>query len=211
MVCTKWIRRLAVGVVLGLFFLTSMAFAQPDIELPAGPGATREGYAQTMFDQGYNLYQAGRTEEAVQFLMEAVTTLPEFTKAWDWLARIYMEENMINEAIWAWRKVVQLDPTDARARYFLLKMENWNHYGKQAWEAYEQGQIAYHEQDYTQAVSSLRSAVEANPQFVDAWYWLGISYMRAGDNPNAIAALERVLELNPAHAEAQYWLGQVGG
>ena len=70
-------------LVLNLLFLLSITplaqsadFGQPIYSFDV----TTEGYAQVMFDQGYNLYQAGRKEEAIQFFVEAVTAKPNFTK-----------------------------------------------------------------------------------------------------------------------------------
>lgn len=204
----RTLMRVVVAVSCVICLMAGTGFAQSDVLPSAGPDASAEGYAQTMFDQGYNLYQTGRTEEAIQFFMEAVSTMPQFTKAWFWLARTYMEQNLVDEAIWAWRKVVELDPTDTQSAYFLRKVQNWKIYGKTAWETYEQGQIAYQQENYSQAVVHFREAIQANPTFEQAWYWRGISSLKLGDRADAVQSLERVLALNPNNADAQYWLSQ---
>lgn len=165
-----------------------------------------EGYAQVMFDQGYNLYQVGRKAEAIQFFIEAVTTKPNFTKAWLWLARTYQEEEMLDEAIWAWKKVVELEPENPQAQYFLKKCENWKKYGKEAWERYEKGIIAYENKEYYDAIELFKMAIEANKQFDKPYYWLGITNYKVGDYLNAVWALERYLQFQPNDTKAQYWL-----
>ncbi len=174
--------------------------------VPYSIDVPEEGYAQVMFDQGYNLYQAGRKTEAIQFFIEAVTTKPDFTKAWFWLARTYQEEDMYDEAIWAWEKVVQLDPQNAQAKYFLKKVRNWKQYGKDAWENYERGIVALERGEPYDAIEYLKRAIEANPKFDKAYYWLGIANFRTGDYYNAVWALEKYVALQPNDANGQYWL-----
>ncbi|MBP9015136.1 MAG: tetratricopeptide repeat protein [Candidatus Atribacteria bacterium] len=192
--------------LLFLLLVTSVAqgadFEQPiySFDVPS------EGYAQVMFDQGYNLYQEGRKEEAIQFFVEAVTTKPNFTKAWFWLARTYQEEEMIDEAIWAWKKVVQLEPDNTQAKYFLEKCENWKKYGKDAWENYEQGYLKFENKDYSAAIKLFQQAISINPNMDKAYYWLGMAYFETKDYQNAIRALEKYLSLQPNDKAAQYWL-----
>lgn len=200
--------RYGLFVLLVAFFLVSSAWADGEIPsfVPYSIDVPEEGYAQVMFDQGYNLYQAGRKTEAIQFFIEAVTTKPDFTKAWFWLARTYQEEDMYDEAIWAWEKVVQLDPGNTQARYFLKKVKNWKQYGKDAWENYERGIVALEQGEPYDAIEYFKRAIEANSKFDKAYYWLGIANFRTGDYYNAVWALEKYVALRPDDTTGQYWL-----
>ncbi|MGQ9622143.1 MAG: tetratricopeptide repeat protein [Candidatus Caldatribacteriaceae bacterium] len=204
-------KRLVFFVAFGLTLLCAAAswgdgevppLSTYSIDVPA------EGYAQVMFDQGYNLYQAGRKEEAIQFFVEAVTTKPNFAKAWTWLARTYQEEGMYDEAIWAWEKVVQLEPENTQAQYFLKKVKNWKQYGKDAWENYEKGIVALEKGEPYDAIEYFRKAIEANSKFDKAYYWLGIASLRTSDYHNAVWALEKYVVLRPDDSLGQYWLKQ---
>jgi len=198
----------SVSMFLMLFLFSGIVFALDTVEIDYGDRATVEGYAQTMFDQGYNLYQAGRYGDAIQFFIDATTAKPDFDKAWYWLARTYQEQNMIDEAIWAWKKVINLDPNNTHAQYFLNKMVNWNQYGKEAWEAYEQAQNAYLQGQYLPAIQLFNTAIKANPGLEVAYYWLGISQLKNGDFATAVKSLEKYLTFQPKDKNAQYWLNQ---
>jgi len=199
---------LLLGIFLLFFSLSGMVFALDPVEIDYGDQNAVEGYAQTMFDQGYNLYQAGRYDDAVQFFIDAITVKPDLAKAWYWLARTYQETNMVDEAIWAWQKVIQLEPDNTQAQYFLKKMQNWKLYGKEAWEAYEQAQNAYLQGQYTPAIQLFETAIQENPNFDAAYYWLGISQLKNGDHAAATRSLEKYLTMQPQDKNAQYWLNQ---
>ncbi len=192
---------LILGIILGMWAQTSFA-----LDTPYSFDVSAEGYAQVMFDQGYNLYQAGRKSEAVQFFIEAVTTKPNFVKAWFWLARTYQEEGLLDEAIWAWKKVVELEPENTQARYFLKKCQNWKQYGKESWESYERGIVAFEAKEYFDAIEFFQKAIAANSNFDKPYYWLGIAHYQVGDYHNAVWALEKYLLFKPNDSTAQYWL-----
>lgn len=192
-----------------LFFVFSgLVYALDTGEIEYGDQNTIEGYAQTMFDQGYNLYQAGRYGDAIQFFIDATSAKPDFDKAWYWLARTYQENNMVDEAIWAWRKVIQLDPSNTQAQYFFKKMQNWKLYGKEAWEIYEQAQNAYLQNQFIPAIQLFEAAIRENPNLEVAYYWLGISQLKNGDYAAAVKSLEKYLTLQPQDKNAEYWLNQ---
>ena len=70
--------------------------------------------------------------------------------------------------------------------------------------------------DYKGAIKAFEQVIAADPQSAEALTWLGISYLRIGDNENAtfpellekaLEAFSKALNISPDFAEAHYNLG----
>jgi tetratricopeptide (TPR) repeat protein len=57
--------------------------------------------------------------------------------------------------------------------------------------------------DYRAAAGAFGRAVKADPDFAEAWYWLGYSHLQAMQKDSARAAFIRCIKLNPEHTAAQ--------
>src|SRR5262245_56469888 len=64
----------------------------------------------------------------------------------------------------------------------------------------EIGQKLYREAKYADAITSLKKAVKANPNDVDAWTYLGLSFLKVNDFKNATKAFESACKLQPNSA-----------
>lgn len=205
------VRGLAFSLALLVGMVPCAASGSPSEDvLWSREGVPAEAYAQTMFDQGYNLYLAGDLREALLFLGEAVEVRPDFKKAWWWMARIYEEGGSFDQASRAWERVVSLDPSDREASYFLERARRRALYGKEAWDAFERGVVFAERGDHASAEASFRRAVELNPSFAEAHYRLGVSLARLGRTEEAILSLRRCLELEPDHEGARWWTRELG-
>lgn len=60
------------------------------------------------------------------------------------------------------------------------------------------GRQYYNEADYQQAISILGAAVQRDPTFHNAYYWLGLSYAGLGDSRNALDSHSRGIDGNPS-------------
>lgn len=63
--------------------------------------------------------------------------------------------------------------------------------------------------DLEMAISLLQTAIELNPDYVDAHYNMGIVLNQRGDLETAIDSLQTAISLNPEHSNALYNLGIV--
>jgi tetratricopeptide (TPR) repeat protein len=89
------------------------------------------------------------------------------------------------EAIEAYKKCVELDPTHAAAFINL-------------------GTLYYNRQDYTQAERFYRKAIEVDPRYALAYFDLGNVLDETGRLPDAIRAYQAAIALAPTYADAHY-------
>ncbi len=90
-----------------------------------------------------------------------------------------------DEAIAAYKKVLELDPLHAAA-YINL------------------GTLYYNRQDYTRAESHYRKAVEVDPRYALAYFDLGNVLDETGRVDEAINSYKSALQLAPTYADAHY-------
>lgn len=79
--------------------------------------------AYKSYTDAYALYEKGDIKGALRKYNDAVTLAPDFSKAHYWIARIYMEQEMYAAAAKKWRKVLELDPGNKNAKWFLQVAE----------------------------------------------------------------------------------------
>jgi len=103
-------------------------------------------------------------------------------------ARSYYSKGQYEGAAYALEKLIELNPKDANAHYWL-------------------GVVGEKMGMYERAMYSYEDALELQPDHVDARYRLGVLHSRRGDYDDATECLEEVIELSPEHFEGHYRLG----
>jgi tetratricopeptide (TPR) repeat protein len=162
--------------------------------------------ASTMFQTGIRAYEEGKLEEALQAFEWAVTANDTFTQAYVWAGRTSLELGESDLAVTYWSRVLELDPSDTRAKYFLEVAQTQVEYGVEAANAFYEGQTFYSQQNLAEAAKSFERAAEANPEYKDAFVWAARSYQELNQFDRAIPFWERVLELDPNDTRASYFL-----
>src|SRR5271154_1275073 len=129
------------------------------------------------------------------------------------------------EAVAAYRKVLELDPNDALTHYDLALALKYKGDTKQAVEEFEAairlkpgwgeahfglGAALYELHDQAGALKELRKAVEYGPSNAPAHLFLAHVYSELNDFPGAERELNRAVALKPT-AEMHFELGQVEG
>lgn len=65
--------------------------------------------------------------------------------------------------------------------------------------------------NYSNAISTLQSAIAQSPSNAEVYYWLGRSYYELRDYDNAVTAGERSISLDPKNSLYHQWLGRIYG
>jgi arylsulfatase A-like enzyme/Tfp pilus assembly protein PilF len=134
--------------------------------------------------------QQGRYAQSLRHLQEAEKTEAHSRTIRFLLARDYYHLQDFRHAAEYFQSVLELDPKNATAEYYLGT-----------------SQIA--EQDLDGAERSLRRALELDPTNFSAAYNLGVVYTRRKQPEPAIQAFQRAVEILPDYAEAHEALGEL--
>lgn len=141
------------------------------------------GYAQTQerwgveagerYYRGLAAYENGDLETAIAEFSAATQANDAFVDAFVWAARSLQENGQPLEAIPFWERVLALDPGDDRAQWYLTRARQALEFGPVAGPAYYDALAHYQAGDPDEAERLLRIAVAADPDFAQAWGYLG--------------------------------------
>ncbi len=167
-------------------------------------GGTLEGEARELFlrdgnEVAFAAYQQGNLEEAAERYLAVASAVPDDVEAHRWLGRILLELGLPQQATAAWQTVVDLDPTDDGARYFLNLSRAQTRWGAEAANAFYRGVAAYEAGDLTTARSAFAQASARNANYAEAWAWLGRVAFEQGNYEDAFNAYSRASELEPGN------------
>ena len=141
--------------------------------------------AQSLVDQGKELYKNDQDGQAAEVLKQAIGQDPNNAEAHLRLGMAYAAlerkpeaDESYKKAIELYKKRVQSDPKDAEAYFNLGEAHSFLHQD-------EEGARAY------------RQATHLKPDDEEAFYQLGMSETRLAHYPEATAAFKKALELDP--------------
>ncbi len=147
---------------------------------------------------GIAFYARGQYDDAVKALSLATDLAPTDARPYLFLAKAYNVSNtQVSEVISRLRRFVELEPHDARARYY---------YALALWKGHRSRDVPV---NLDEIESLLKSAMALDPGFADAHLQLGILYADKRKYPDAIEEYRQAIKLWPDLAEAHYRLGQV--
>ena len=161
--------------------------------------------AASAFYEGQKLYQEDDLAGAAERFDAASRFNPAFKDALVWTARSLQELGQADEALAAWRKVLKLDPEDKRATYFLNLAEQQFAYGSEAGRAFVQGVEQFEVSNLTEAESLFHEAVQTNPNFAEAWAWLGRTRFTSADYAAAAVALPQSRRVEPDNDDYRFF------
>jgi len=178
----------------------------PGSEIKADP-------AVTAFNEGATLANAGKTTEALAKFDEAVAAKPEMAAAWSAIAKLSARAKKYDRAIVAANKLLEIDP-DETGMYPILA-EAYAATGQKDKAAefkkklpadvtslYNDAARAINAGKDGEAEPLLKQAIAADENYAQAYYELGMLYVRGGKNADARKNLQKYLELSPDGKDA---------
>ncbi|MFZ5565556.1 MAG: tetratricopeptide repeat protein [Pseudomonadota bacterium] len=144
--------------------------------------------ALELIEQGHQLEDAGKLDEALALYLAAIETSPNLPKAHLNYGNVLLAKGDATSALASYAKALEFDPNYASAHY------NCGN-----------AQVALLQ--YAGAISCYKKALAANPSFVDAWVALGYAQHHAEEYAAAKISYSRALQLQPNYPEALNNLG----
>lgn len=161
------------------------------------------------FEGAYNYYQEGFYDMAIRFYNIVLERNPKHTKALYWLARLYQELGLYQDALSTWRRLAEVQPDNKVAQYFIKVCEEIIRQGKEPFELYEKAYVLYSQGEKEKALALYEKSCALNPDFQKAFLWAGRVAFELGQYDKAEWYLERALALNKDDKIANYLLNQV--
>ncbi|MGZ7078105.1 MAG: tetratricopeptide repeat protein [Thermoanaerobaculia bacterium] len=169
--------------------------------------------AITAFNEGAELANQGKVDEAIAKIETAVAAKPELTIGYQALGRLYMRNKNYPKAIANAEKAIAVDPDDADMNVVLAEAcaatgdkakaaEFKKKLPANPTELYNQAADLINSGKDSAAEPLLKQAVGLDEKFAAAYYELGMIYVRVGKNADAKTNLEKYLQLEPNGKEA---------
>ena len=209
---------------------TTQALPQPEpppapapspAAVPAGPPTVVE-----LVERGMDQFAEGNLTEAAGVFQKAIETAPESAEGYTGLAKVWIRQEKLDEAIELLQKAVKLDPADPAAYYVLGFALRAVEHNVEAAEAYErflelmpaasdaekmQEWISHIKKIAGRAVSADEESVVDDEQIVtelDRKYKIALSKLQEGDADTALHDCLRILQEDPRHIRTRVLLGR---
>lgn len=191
-----------------------------DFELSTGTAApsgtaleAKADPAVVAYNEGASLANEGKDAEAIAKMEEAVAAKPDLVAGWSALGRLYLRAKSYPKAIDAANKVLAIDSEDQDM--FAVLYESYTATGDKAKAAEYKAKLPADAHSLfndaaklinagkdKEAEPLLKQAVAADDKFGQAFYELGMVYVRTGNNAEAKANLQKYLDLEPTGKDA---------
>ncbi|HSP35748.1 MAG TPA: tetratricopeptide repeat protein, partial [Thermoanaerobaculia bacterium] len=196
---------------------TKDVFLAPGNAVVAGSGAAvaqaKADPAVAAFNEGADLANQGKNAEALAKFQEAVAAKPDLAAGWQALAKLYLRTKDYPHAIDAANKAVGFDPEEIDM--YSVLYESYKATGDKAKADEIKKKLPANPamlfNDAAKAINAnkdgdaeplLKQAITADEKFAQAYYELGMLYVRAGKNADAKTNLNKYLELDPNGKDA---------
>lgn len=174
---------------------------------------------------GAEFLQEGQTAEAFHAFRRALAENdPEFGPAWSNLGTLYSREGVADFAEAAYRRALELDPSDLtamsnltalydrrgdadQAEHYRKKVES--HRRKNPYFRYHLARLAYAAGEYEMAVGHLKFAIHEQRKEDRFRFLLGLVYLQLGEEKKAVRCLERARRLAGSEASERAYSAKI--
>lgn len=157
------------------------------------------------FHTGLAHYERGELEAARAAFEAATRANDAYAQAWVWLARSSQESGAYQAAVEAWERVVALDPSDDRARYFATLARQQQGVSPAAGQLFADAVGAYEAAEFARAAELFQEVVVIDPDSATAWGWLGRIAFAERRFADAAEAYGRALALDPSDDDLAFF------
>lgn len=183
---------------------------------------TREAAAHN--EMGVRYFQEGKTDEAVQEFLQAVSRDPDLVESHLNLGRIHLEREQLEEARQEFLEVVRIEPLNPEPHRYLAEIFRRQDLKEQAIAEYiralklfpadvmircQLGFLYFQTGQLPRAVDEYRAVLARDPSNIEAHLQLGFIYASQSRTDEAIEAFEWVVTYDPRNEQAYQWLGNL--
>lgn len=138
---------------------------------------------------GQSALDAGDPDKAIAEFSEAIALSPDNAKSYLYRARVYRDEDMVEEAFADFNRAIELAPNDE--------------------ELYLERGITYmYEDNHDSAILDFTRAIELLPTYLDPYVQRGYIYLGTHQYDKAIDDFNKVVDLQPSQTEAYHQRGK---
>lgn len=179
----------------------------------AVPATAKPNPAVVAYNDGAALANDGKLPEAIAKIEEAVAAKPDLTAGYEALAKLYLRTKNYDKAIDRANKALEID-TDNQDMFTVLAQSYAAKGDKVKAAEYQKKLPADAASMFNEAARLINSgkdgeaepllkgAIGANDKFAQAYYELGMLYVRSQKNADAKVNLQKYLELEPNGKDA---------
>ncbi len=161
--------------------------------------------AATQFHEGLSWYEAGDLAAALESFEAAVRANAAYADALSWSARTAQELGDYTRAESYWSGVLELQPNNEGARYFLRQVRQKLSFGDGVSDEFLIALDAYQQARFSDAEAGFLRATEVEPEFAPAWGYLGQLYFAQGRYDLAADYYGEAHRLDPADEDYAFF------
>ncbi|GGJ31402.1 tetratricopeptide repeat protein [Deinococcus roseus] len=145
-------------------------------------------------------------KEALQYAQKAIEVTPDYYPARYLLAETYQDLGDYSNAKNAWKQVLDLNPKDAKALYFIQVEDRLAKFGPEVNQAFTRGYAAYAENQKSDALALFKKTTELGPEFSEGWRYYARTAFELGDAKAALEGYQKLTEIEGQTPENTFWL-----